>query len=87
LNLKVTYKHRLLFTGLHSYNKLYIKLGTGYPTSKNAKLLRLELFDISSLKDFAKEGRTLVASSSAEDASWTIEAYFTIEKGTAKGNY
>jgi len=70
--------------GLHPFNKIYVKIGTGWPNGKTKKLVRLEIFDVDALRYFSKDGQVLIASKEAEDKKWSVEAYFTVEKGTAK---
>jgi hypothetical protein len=72
-------------SGLHDLNKLYVKIGTGYPHGKYRTVLRLDIFDIDALQYFSKDGQVLIASKEGPEKKWIIETFFIVEKGCVKG--
>lgn len=64
--------------GLHEYNQLFIKFGTGWPTGKSNSVLRLEIFDVDSLQNFGKNGKVFIGSGSPNASKWKAEAYLHV---------
>lgn len=76
--------YKWIIVGEHEHNKIFVKFGLNYPGGKNAKVLRLELFDRESLQHFAKEGKILLGSKEDPEGKWKEEAFFDVEKGNVK---